>query len=850
MAEQNSNLDHIYVHGRAESKDFRARGGGKPQIKDVDRRAHGERLRSAAEESFQAFDERKDAAVLHSLELQATGTTIVVRGASAEYPLKLESLSRMGGKNSQPKWLLLSVRGSRNNDLEQATIWVSDAYRNEFLRLFEKFIEEDTKSGKPKNQALIANMSEIREAFIEDLWTSDTDLPGKGKHWWELWLDAQSTRAAQWQTILDVVEIRYQQRGFEISDRVVIWVETTREQLELLLYTALPLVEIRPPNFIDTVEDLPLEEQAEYVEELAERVQAIGDGTVPATGQDASAVCLLDTGVMRTHRLLVQSLSPVDHHTIVGISGVDVHDKGHGTSMAGIVLYADLEPLLRSTHPVYLTHRLESVRMTPKADEPKIDPLDYGSATAEAVSLPEVASRDRRRAFCLTLSTSGGEQPLGEPTLWSSAVDALAVGTDVVRDGKQIKLLSEPDQSRSRLFVVAAGNVSRYREEYRKNCLNEPIHDPAQAWNALTVGAYTDLTQRPTDPQYTGWKTVAEAGDISPHTTTSLCFDQSLWPIKPDICMEGGNVLTDGAGLFEDRHANLSLRSTGRKNDLDLTSANATSAAAAQAARLAAIAMNRYPEYWPETIRGLLTHSAEWTEVMKDRLDQANKKNERQVLLREFGWGTPAEDAVLNSFQNAVTLVTQDSFEPFTGDDHAMRQFRLHPLPWPTDVLESLGDSEVRLRVTLSYFIEPSASRRGWRDKYTYASHGLRFDLQGRLESEQDFISRMGQNADKPKGDSKGSDSDRWLVGQNARSRGSLHQDEWVGSGAELAHCQNLAVWPTSGWWKKNKRKDRRDLPVRYALILSLKTEEQNVDLYTPIVAELNIPVATEIPVS
>lgn len=32
----------------------------------------------------------------------------------------------------------------------------------------------------------------------------------------------------------------------------------------------------------------------------------------------------------------------------------------------------------------------------------------------------------------------------------------------------------------------------------------------------------------------------------------------------------------------------------------------------------------------------------------------------------------------------------------------------LHDLPWPSDLLESLGELETRLRVTLSYFVEPS----------------------------------------------------------------------------------------------------------------------------------------------
>jgi hypothetical protein len=52
---------------------------------------------------------------------------------------------------------------------------------------------------------------------------------------------------------------------------------------------------------------------------------------------------------------------------------------------------------------------------------------------------------------------------------------------------------------------------------------------------------------------------------------------------------------------------------------------------------------------------------------------------------------------------------------------------------------------------------------------------------------------------------------------------------------------------PVGGWWKRNQRKDRLDLPVRYALLVSLKTHEQGIDLYTPIATQLRIPVATEI---
>jgi hypothetical protein len=85
------------------------------------------------------------------------------------------------------------------------------------------------------------------------------------------------------------------------------------------------------------------------------------------------------------------------------------------------------------------------------------------------------------------------------------------------------------------------------------------------------------------------------------------------------------------------------------------------------------------------------------------------------------------------------------------------------------------------------------------------------------------------------------------LVGNNQRNLGSLHQDIWEGTGAELADCDLIAVHPVGGWWKNNKRADRADLPLRYSLIVSLRTPEEEVDLYTPIAVQLAVPVSTEI---
>jgi len=359
----------------------------------------------------------------------------------------------------------------------------------------------------------------------------------------------------------------------------------------------------------------------------------------------------------------------------------------------------------------------------------------------------------------------------------------------------------------------------------------------------------TELDSSPTDPSFNGWFALAGKGRLSPHSRTSVMFGARTWPIKPDICMESGNVLTDGAADFVMDHPVASLRTTDARDDLALSSTNATSAATAQAARLAAMAHAYYPDYWPETVRGLLPHQANWTPAMRTGIDGATSKTDRLSLLRRYGWGVPREENVIGSTAQAVTMVTQDTFSPFEGKDFLARRFRLHELPWPVEVLRGLGAADVSLRVTLSYFIEPAASRRGWRRRYSYPSHGLRFELKRPTETAEGFVGRLNYAARREEEGSPGqAPADQWLVGPKQRDFGSLHQDIWEGSGADLAEAGYLAVHPVGGWWKNNRRAARADRVVRYALLVSLTTDEVGVDLYTPIATQLELPVEVVVP--
>lgn len=835
MANGGETHPHLLVRGHVESRDFTpAGGGGDPKIRDVEFRTHGKAMRDELSASLAEADkQREEERQLGNDELRALGSVLVLEAAEAAFPLKLESLDRSSThrkvEERRPRWTLLSVMPADEERVERAQVWVSDEYRESFLRIFEDYLAKKSPKGRPKNQALIANISRIRTGVIEDLWQSQGSPPKSGRYWWELWLRHSDNSVELLEAYTEARGATLVERALHLPDRSVAWVYASWDDLQALPFTSVPLAEIRRPEFIETIEDFDRDDQDELAEDLAVRTAT--------AGPEAPAVCHLDTGVRRSHVLLTGSLAESDSHTVVG--GTHADAQNHGTLMAGLGLYGHLDQPLLSAASLTLRHRLESVKMLPD-DEEGNQPSAYGLITAQAVAAPEAVA-ERRRVFCMPV-TSDPDSP-GEPTLWSASVDALAAGVDIAASDKGIELLGAPDPAASRLFVISTGNVTNFQANYLDECDISPVQDPAQAWNALTVGAHTELTDMPDDPTFNGWSALAAEGGLSPHSRTSVMFSPRLWPLKPDICMEGGNVITDGKTDFHERHPLLSLRSTDSRSDSAIGSINATSAATAQVARLAALAQATYPEFWPESIRGLITHAAEWTEPMREEINAVTKKGDRLALLRRYGWGVPSEQTVLTSTSNAVTMVTQDEFVPF-DEEHKARRFRLHALPWPVDELRELGAATAVLRVTLSYFIEPNASRRGWRRRYAYASHGLRFELKAPAETPDQFLRRVNQEArNEEHGARPSGGADRWLVGKSQRNVGSLHQDMWEGTGTELADSGLLAVHPVGGWWKNSKRADRIERPVRYSLTISLKTAEQSVDLYAPVAVQLGLPV-------
>jgi len=365
------------------------------------------------------------------------------------------------------------------------------------------------------------------------------------------------------------------------------------------------------------------------------------------------------------------------------------------------------------------------------------------------------------------------------------------------------------------------------------------------------VGAFTSKIQIQ-DTMLQNYRPVADKGELSPFSTTSLLWPKRKWPLKPEVVFEGGDVAigpNDSVVIADD----LQLIST--YHDPQITQFapfGQTSAAAAQTAWMAAQIQASYPEAWPETVRALIVHTAEWTDAMRRQfLPDSAGTEAYERLLRICGYGVPNLERALRCAANSLTLISQNELQPYSVRDGRAVTNDLHyyRLPWASDVLRDMGEIIVTMRVTLSYFIEPGPGEVGWQYRCRYPSHALRFAANGPGESEREFLARINLQAREEEGH-PGTEGpqDHWLIG-NARNVGSIHSDIWNGSAAELAASNLICMYPAGGWWRERKHLGRINKRARYSLIVSILTQESTIDIYTPVAAQIRAAIPVAIPV-
>ena len=829
---------HIFLTGPTRTQGFTnpRKGGHKPRIPDRNRSSHSAYLHQRLQETWEEY-ERQRQAVVH-VERHGAYIEFV---SEPGFDLMIQSLEFL------PSGIRIhNVRKEGEGDLERtlATVYVPHEKRGFFLRKIQAYTTEVVKSSKkPKNANLVNSISDIHLAVLESFFRSDEKalIPDDNAEWIEVWLSSdQEEVVSGFETLLQNGNIEFAEGVLKFPERAVKLVLANRGQLEYLIESSDDIAEFRLGKEVASFYvEMENREQSDLVDALLERCRYDGDTDV--------FICILDTGVNNGHLLLKPVLDDNDLLSVRPEWGNDDHN-GHGTLMAGTAVYGDLLSLLNERRPVRVLHRLESVKILPPPPEHNLKKL-WGDITSQGISRAEIQGPGRKRIVCIA-TTATDDRDRGRPSSWSGAVDELASGySDDIR----------------RCILVSAGNVDDpdHWRNYPDDNLTNEVHDPGQAWNALTVGAFTEKT-RITDTMLRSYEAVAPSGGLSPYSTTSCSWSPRKWPIKPEVVFEGGNVARGPNDSIFDSDDLKALSSYHDPQVAQFAPFCATSAASAQAAWMAAQIQAQYPDAWPETIRALMVHSAVWTGTLKQHFLQNSSKSSYARLLRICGYGVPNLETALYCLSNSLTLISQATMQPYdkqvkkrltadgkkrTETRYITRDMHLYNLPWPTDVLSGLGETQVSMRITLSYFIEPGPGEIGWENRYRYASHALRFDLNGPGESEDEFVRRVNDQA-RDNGERPGTEGagKNWVIGE-ARNVGSIHSDIWEGRAADLAGSNLIAVYPLVGWWRERNYLNRWNRQCRYSLVVSIYAPEQTVDIYTPVAVKVGQLIPIPIPV-
>lgn len=710
------------------------------------------------------------------------------------------------------------------NGVQEAIVFAKHAGIDKLRKKIDEYKnprkkKEDGTFSSPKNAELIQSIGSIRKVDLLGLWRSPKKyFPSSEDEnqcfMWEIWLD-KTDLGKNFRNKSENYSVNIGKGYLDFPESIVVIASASRGNLqEAIEHLDGVMALTKPATTADVICGADIVEQKEWLNDLEKSFKGCDNNS------NKVYVTLLDTGVNLSNELIESALLAEDRYTVR--SGWGIEDSvGHGTLMAGLILFGDLLNVIQEFNDIILKFRLESVKIcNGDRDYNKYDTIP--SITIEGIKLAE-KKKGRIRVYYLASTTEDDFPHDGAPTSWSAVLDQLAAG----RAG---------DEKVQRLIAVSAGNKRDLKSSsnYLDNIDSEDneIESPAQAWNVITVGGYTE--KNILNEVIEEGEPEAPFGDVSPHSRTASW--EKYWPIKPDIVCEAGNRLRQGEQAYT--HSDLSLLTFSPKDKDNKPFAEIVGTSPATALAAGEIAQLRvaYPQFWPETIRALYVSSACWTAQMRSHLRPRAKKGDYTPLFQRYGYGVPNLSHALKSAGNAFTLIIEDTLVPYRMENGSkiygdMKFFRL---PWPLKGLRKLGSNKVKLRIALSTFIIPNPSEAARGNKYNYASHNLRFEINRVDEDEKSFLARINksQTHDGPK---IGSPSD-WEFGPDRRNVGSLHIDQLHCMASDLA-CQNLiGVYPIAGWWK-NEKLMAKEKEVRFSLIVEIDAGEAEIDLYAEVEA-------------
>jgi hypothetical protein len=386
-----------------------------------------------------------------------------------------------------------------------------------------------------------------------------------------------------------------------------------------------------------------------------------------ALAETAPQLCIIDSGLIEGHPLLEGAVIGARSKSYPDTLGSPIPAAGtdaarHGTAVAGVALYGDLDRcvLSKTFEP---GAAIINARILDDNNKLAHDRMPYIRDIVEGLA-----------KTCRIFNLSFGLEAAG------SALSPYAADLDA--------LVRERDA----IIIVAAGNEHPEGKYPQPSLLPpHPAHlledglevlRPAEALNVLTVGSIT--THKDPHPGNAAIRGAAGKRTSSPFTRAGAL--QGV--VKPDLVEEGGDLAIDTQLDRWTRNPGLRIPTTGPEYATSgklFTYSDGTSIAAPKVAHLVARLMAAMPEVSANLVRALLVNSASYPEGVESY--------SKEQKLRLCGFGVPDLDRAMHCTDSRATLY-------FAGEIE-IDAVHLFEIPVPDELTTSKGKK--RITVTVAY---------------------------------------------------------------------------------------------------------------------------------------------------